>query len=253
MNNNDLLVSVIMPAYNAAGTIEMSIQSVLRQTHLNLELLVVDDCSTDNTLSIARGFLISDHRIKVLTMKENSGPAESRNTAIEYALGRYIAFCDSDDTWNENKLQKQIQVLSTSKSAICFTSYYEMDQDGTVTDRIIKSRSLLNYEMMLRYNYIGCSTAIYDVDKCGKNFMPAIRKAEDYGLWLQILKNNNTAIGINDPLVNYRICRRSESSNKISAARGHWLAIRDVADVSLGYALLLFFQYAWIGISKSKI
>ena len=102
------LVSVIMPTYNAGKFLADSIESILSQTYANLELLITDDCSTDGTIDILKDFSQRDKRVKVKYLKSNVGPAIARNRSIERAKGRYIAFCDCDDRWMPEKLERQI-------------------------------------------------------------------------------------------------------------------------------------------------
>jgi len=132
-------------------------------------------------------------------------------------------------------------------------SYYKMNEDGTHTDRIVRAQPIVTYDMMLRSNFIGCSTAIYDTAVCGNVLMPSIQKRQDYGLWLRILRKGYVAIGVYEPLVHYRIRSHSVSSNKIIAAFYHWKVLRICTDISLFYSFFLFVQYAWIGLRKHKV
>jgi teichuronic acid biosynthesis glycosyltransferase TuaG len=246
-------VSIISPLFNCSLYLSETIESILSQTYMNWELILIDDFSSDNSLVIAQKYSTLDSRIKVYSLNKNSGPAASRNKGIDMAQGRYIAFCDSDDIWLPEKLEKQIAAIKSSDSAICFTSYFKMAEDGTYTNRLVKAEPLVTYSMLLRSNYIGCSTAIYDTEKCGKVLMPDILKRQDYGLWLCILQQGHHAIGLAEPLVYYRIRSKSISSNKVKAALYHWKVLRQVTEVSLPFALLLFLQYVWKGIRKNNI
>jgi hypothetical protein len=106
--------------------------------------------------------------------------------------------------------------------------------------------------MLRASNYIGCSTALYDTEKCGKVRMPDIIKRQDYGLWLTILRSGFTAAGIPEPLVHYRVRKGAVSSNKLQAARYHWKVLRQCTDESLLSSLVLVMRYAWIGWRKSR-
>jgi teichuronic acid biosynthesis glycosyltransferase TuaG len=248
-----IMVSVIMPLYNSQKFLSEAITSLLAQYFKDFELIIVDDASKDDSVKIANGFARLDRRIRLIKQIMNSGPAIARNAGIEVAQGRYIAFCDSDDVWMPDKLEKQISVLQSSDAAVCFTSYYKMLEDGTRTDRLVRAKPVVTYQMELRSNHIGLSTAIYDTEKCGKVFMLDSRKHEDYSLWLKILGTGYTAIGLQEPLVYYRLRSNSVSSNKFKASYYHWKVLRATARPNFIYALFLFAHYVWHGLRKQKI
>lgn len=247
------LISIITPVYNCQAYLSDTIKGILCQTFRNWELILIDDCSTDDSLYIAETYASTDERIILKKMSVNSGPAVTRNFGIKHARGRYIAFCDSDDIWLPKKLSNQLNTMNSSNAAVCFSSYYKMLENGAKTDRIVKASSYVTYNMLLRSNYIGCSTAIYDTAVCGKVYMPDIIKRQDYGLWLRILSKGHVAIALPEPLVYYRLRTNSVSSNKIKAAQYHWRVLRDATDVSFFNACLLFIQYAWIGFLKRNL
>lgn len=244
------LVSIITPIYNSASFLDDTITSILKQTYKNFELILIDDSSTDDSLKIAKQYLATDLRIILLSLPGNSGPAVARNAGIEIAKGRYIAFCDSDDIWMPNKLQAQVATLKESKFAICHTSYLKMKENGELTHSQVKAKRKVVYKDILRSCYIGCSTAMYDVDVCGKRFMPNVRKRQDYGLWISILKDGHEAVGLTEPFVHYRVRKGSVSSNKMSAAAYHWGALRDFAGLGVFRRSLYFIQYALLGFIK---
>lgn len=244
------LVSVITPIYNSEHFLENTIQSILKQTHENLELILIDDCSTDDSFKIAKKYLSEDSRITLISLTGNGGAAVARNAGIKIANGRYIAFCDSDDIWMPGKLEAQLLALANSKSAICHTSYLKMKENGELTQSLIKAKEKVTYSDILRSNHIGCSTAIYDVSICGKRLMPDVRKRQDYGLWIDILKDGHESIGLSEPYVYYRIRNVSVSSNKLSAASHHWAALRDFTEISLLRRSFYFIQYATLGLLK---
>ena len=182
------LVSVIMPTFNAGKYLADSIESILSQTYQNLELLITDDCSDDETRQILKEFSQKDARVKVAYLKENCGPAIARNRSIERAKGRYIAFCDCDDRWMPEKLEKQIAHMTRKDCALCSSSYLICDENSKVTGINISPKHL-TLGMLKRDNKIGCLTAIYDIKRLGHKFyMPAIRKRQDWALFLNILK-----------------------------------------------------------------
>jgi len=210
------LVSVIMPTYNASKYVADSIESILNQTYQNLELLITDDCSDDETRTILKEFSQKDPRVKVKYLKENCGPAVARNKSIERAKGRYIAFCDCDDRWMPDKLEKQIAHMTRKDCALCSSSYLICDENNAVTGINISPKHL-TLGMMKRDNKIGCLTAIYDIKRLGHKFyMPAIRKRQDWALFLNILKECQICFCVTDPLAYYRQRSQSVSSNKLS-------------------------------------
>ncbi|MGM8924321.1 glycosyltransferase family 2 protein [Enterobacter hormaechei subsp. steigerwaltii] len=181
------LVSIIMPSYNSSKTIISSIQSVLAQKYEDWELLITDDCSSDDTLEIILSFSKKDERIKVFSFDNNYGAGAARNNSIEKANGRYIAFLDSDDMWHEDKLTKQVDFMLTGHYGLTYTAYSKINVDGQVKKQI-KPPAQVNYNELLKSNVIGCLTAMYDVKMLGKVYMPLIRKRQDMALWLNILK-----------------------------------------------------------------
>lgn len=246
------LVSIITPLYNSQEYIEETIQSILNQNYSNWELIVVDDCSRDESLAIVGEFANKDSRIKIIKLEENSGAAIARNTGIENAKGRYIAFLDSDDLWVPEKLEKQIEFMKGKDISFSFTGYIKIDEDGTEKGQVTIP-DVVTYKELLKSNVIGCLTAIYDVEKLGKIYMPNIRKRQDHALWLKILKGHTNAYGLNEPLAKYRIREGSISRNKIKAASYQWKLYREVERLSIGKSLYYFINYAYHGFKKSKI
>ncbi|SFM09183.1 glycosyltransferase family 2 protein [Halanaerobium salsuginis] len=228
---NDL-VSIITPLYNSEEFISETIESVLVQSYSNWEMIIVDDCSTDNGVNIVKKYKENDNRIKLVQLKKNSGAAVARNTAIKVAKGRYISFLDSDDLWQPEKLEKQIQFMQENDYAFTYTNYQKMTESGELVNGIVKSPSELNYEKALHTNYIGCLTAMYDTNKLGKICMPEIRKRQDYGLWLKILKQVD-GHGLNENLAYYRVRNNSVSSNKIDLLKYNWKLYRDIENLSI--------------------
>ncbi len=208
MNN---LVSIITPSYNSEKFIANTIASVLAQTYTFWEMIIVDDCSTDNSVKIINSF--KDKRIKLITLKENSGAAVARNKAIAKAKGNFIAFLDSDDFWYPNKLEVQINFMVKNNYKLTYTSYQQVDENATPIKKI-ECHKKLSYQDLLSANRIGCLTAVYAADKLGKIYMPTIRKRQDYAFWLSILKKIDYAYGIQQVLANYTIRNQSISNNK---------------------------------------
>ena len=187
MNIDEPLVSIIMPSFNTQDTIGKSIESVLNQTYSNWELLITDDCSTDNTKDVVRGFQEKDHRIKLFINRDNSGSGVSRNNSIDSSKGKYIAFLDSDDLWRSSKLSKQNAFMEKNSYLLTYTAYQKFDSKRF--RGLVNPRRSVTYNQLLSNNVIGCLTAIYNSEVLGKVYMPTIRKKQDFGLWLKILKN----------------------------------------------------------------
>lgn len=247
---NDL-VSVIMPSYGSEKFISKSIDSVLLQTYDNWELIIIDDCSPDESNKIIKEYLSKYSRIKFVKLEKNSGAAVARNKGIEIAKGRFIAFLDSDDLWLPEKLEKQISFMKDNDLAFTYSSYMLVDEmDKNIGKFIIKPK--ISYSSMLKTCSVGCLTAIYDSDKLEKVYMPLILKRQDYGTWLKILKNIKTAKGILEPLAIYRIRSNSLSSNKLKASVYQWKIYREVEKLDVFRSLYYFINYAINGFLKYR-
>ncbi len=208
------LVSIIMPTYNAAKYLRGSIESILSQTYFNWELLISDDASTNpETKKILEYYQKKDSRIKVFFLPRNLGPACTRNKSIIEAQGRYIAFCDSDDRWMPEKLERQIKFMQEKNCCLSYTSYFECDENDKIKGVVIAPK-LITLKKLKHDNKIGCLTAIYDTTKYGKFLMPTIRKRQDWALFLMILKECKIAYAIREPLAYYRKVKNSISYDK---------------------------------------
>jgi len=237
------LVSVIMPTYNASKYLADSIDSVLNQTYKNIELLITDDCSPEaDTHKILERYKNKDTRIKIFYQKENLGSGAARNISIENAKGRYIAFCDSDDKWFPEKLEKQIAFMKEKQCALCCTSYIRF-RDKEHRKEICIAQEVITYNDMLCDNKIGCLTAIYDIEKLGrKYFMPTIRKRQDWAMFLTIIRSCRYAYGMKEPLAYYRIRENSVSSNKISLLKYNANVYQEI----LGYSKIKSYLYLFL-------
>ena len=236
------LVSVIMPTYNSGQLLKDSIDSILNQTYHDLELLITDDNSSDvQTREILQYYSQKDERVNVLLLDSNHGPGYARNKSIERARGRYIAFCDSDDRWFPEKLERQLTFMAERKCALCYSSYImcdDTDKDLGITIAPAK----MTFNKLKRDNQIGCLTAIYDTQMLGKKYyMPAIRKRQDWGLFLSILRDCKEAYAIQEPLAFYRIRKNSVSRNKLSLIKYNILIYQKVLGFSPLKANLYFF------------
>ena len=238
------LVSIIMPSYNAARFIGESINSVLLQTYSNWELLIVDDCSKDNSVEVVRKFANIDKRVVLFSLEKNVGAAAARNVAIEHAQGQYIAFLDSDDVWDEYKLEKQLAFMKQYSYAFTFSNYYLMEENGKKTENIVKVPSSLSYHQYLRNTIIGCLTVIIDRQQTGDFKMPLIKSSHDMALWLLIMKRGFKAYGLKDVLAGYRLVSTSNTAKKWKAAKDVWKVYREIEGLSVLYAAYCFCGYA---------
>ncbi|WP_178986378.1 glycosyltransferase family 2 protein [Winogradskyella helgolandensis] len=229
------LVSIITPMYNNANVIERTISSVLNQTYPNWELLLVDDASTDQIKAILKPYIDKDSRIKLYSHKNNKGAAKARNLGTKMALGNYIAFLDADDLWESNKLQLQVAQLKSNNTDVCFGSYEWIDSEGDPLNKKVHALKSLTYKKLLKANYIGNLTGIYNCEKLGKIYTKDLKKRQDWLLWLEALKRSEKpAIGITKTIAYYRITEGSLSSNKTSLIKHNFNVYR----VGLGFSFL---------------
>lgn len=209
---NDL-VSIIMPSYNTERFIADSIQSVLNQTYQNWELIIVDDCSTDNTDTVVASF--TDSRIKYLKNEKNSGAAVSRNRALREAKGKWIAFLDSDDLWASEKLEKQIKFMEENDYKFSYTDYEKIDEESNNLNIFVSGPKEVTEKDMYRYCWVGCLTVMYDAEQVGLVQIKDIKKNNDYAMWLQVSTKANCYL-LSENLAKYRIRKKSISHDKLS-------------------------------------
>lgn len=246
----DGLVSIITPAYNAAAYIAETIESVFNQTYINWEMLIVNDCSQDNTAEIVQSYAVKDKRIKLINLKQNSGAAVARNTAMQNAKGRYIAFLDSDDLWKKEKLQKQIQFMQRNGYAFTFTNYQYLKLKLDEKLRIIKVPKSLTYEQSLKNTIIGCLTVIVDRQETGNFQMPLVRAGQDHLTWWLLMKRGFKAYGLQENLAEYRRVEGSISHNRFKAIKRHWKLYREYERLSLVKSAYCFICYALHAVKK---
>lgn len=255
------LVTVVMPVYEAQDTLAASIDGVRGQTFEDWHLVCVDDASSDRSAAIVEEAAAHDPRIELVRLPGRSGAAVARNTAIERSRGRYVAFCDADDIWLPGKLEAQLEHARATGSPLTFTAYAKIHGSDPVTasewrgsKRIVHARDRVTYKDLRLENFIGCSTAMYDTEVFGRRTMPLIERRQDYGLWLDLLRDGAVARGLDEVLVLYREGgRASLSSNKLRAATFNWRIYREVEGWSLPVSALAFASYALRGLRKSRI
>lgn len=195
------LVSIIMPSYNTGKFIGETINSVIDQTYINWELIIVDDCSSDNTDEIVKN--IKDSRIVYLKNEKNMGAAVSRNRALREAKGKWIAFLDSDDLWKENKLEKQIKFMKDNNYYFTYTNYIEIDENGNQNGKKITGPKRITKTGMFNYCWPGCLTVMYNAEKVGLIQIEDIKKNNDYAMWLKVCKKVNCYL-LDEYLAQYR-------------------------------------------------
>lgn len=245
------LISVIVPVYNGEKTIEKAIRSAALQTYSNLQIIVVDDCSKDNTVNIIKSMAQEDVRICYYINPKNLGVSETRNFACSQAKGTYIAFLDSDDEWYPDKLQLQLEYLNRSKGDICYTAYeiYEEYKDNVYKKYMVPSQ--VDYRGLLKENVICCSTVLIKKEILDKNPFTKEYFHEDYILWLKLLKKGNKAVGLQRYLVRY--AKGGRSSDKINAMYNRWQIYRKCEHLHIISAIYYFIFYGINGTKKYYI
>lgn len=244
---DDQLVSIITPCYNSEAYISNTIESVISQTYVNWEMIIVDDCSTDKSADIIKKYAETDKRIIYIKTEVASGsPTLPRNVAISNARGRFIAFLDSDDIWEKDKLYLQLPQLMKKDVAIVYSYYEKITEEGERSGRIVKSAPIHTYSSLLYGNEIACLTAVVDITKVGKVYFEKVGH-EDYVMWLSILKMGFIAKNIPISLARYRVRKSSVSSNKMRAVKWVWNIYRNIEKKTL----LASIFYSLIDLSKS--
>ncbi|OIK10460.1 glycosyl transferase [Bacillus sp. MUM 116] len=243
-------ISIITPSYNASKVINKTIESVLMQTYQKWEMIIVDDCSTDDTPEILKRYAEEDDRIRVIFAKENGGAAIARNLALKHAQARYIAFLDSDDCWKLDKLERQLTFMQKNDYAFTFTGYEFISNDGVLLNKYVSAPEKITYEDMLKNTIVGCLTVMVDRKKIGQIQMPNIRTRQDLAMWLAILKKGFNAYGLNENLAEYRIGNLSISKNKWKAAKMNWFVYRKIEKLNFLKAFWCFSHYAYHAVVK---
>lgn len=247
----DKLVSVIIPTYNSSQYIEKTVKSVLAQTYSNLEIILIDDCSSDNTQETIKKIASLDNRVRFVFQGKNSGAAIARNTGIAKAKGRYIAFLDSDDIWEPNKIQIQMNALLDGHPFV-YSTYDTVNATGKTIGRSIKIKEHVTYKDLLTKTYISTPTVIFDRYYFGDLTMPLRRTGQDYAFWLVLLKQSD-AYGIDKTLVHVTKRAGSLSKNKLQS-------LKDVYEVQTKFekiphftAVINTFRYFLYAIKKYLI
>ncbi|HFI0255647.1 TPA: glycosyltransferase family 2 protein [Streptococcus suis] len=247
------LVSVIIPMYNAEKYITETIQSVLKQTFQDLEIIVVDDCSTDNSMTIVSSLQKELAPILFLLQNnQNSGVGVSRNKGVEAARGRYISFLDADDLWEPTKLEKQVAFMQAHNYAFTFTGYQFANESGQPLKSPVRVPSVISYKQLLRNHTIWTSTVMFDMRQLTKEqiAMPDVRKGQDMATWWKVLKVIEHAYSLSEPLSLYRRTSQSLSANKLAAIKRTWFLFRKVEGLSLFQSIIPFIGYAFNAVKR---
>jgi glycosyltransferase involved in cell wall biosynthesis len=255
------LVSVVMPARNAERTIAGAVASVMGQTLADLELLVADDGSSDATGGIVRQLARGEARIRYAQIDRSGGPASARNLAIGLAQGRYLAFLDADDLWLPTKLERQLELARRTGAVLTYTAYHRAEaaltgglEGWAPQGRVVHVPPVLGYRALARHNQIGCLTAMVDRRQSGPVRLPDIPGAEDFGLWLALLRGGRLARGLDEPLAVYRASGTGTmSARRVAMARAVWRLLR--VEEGFGPARAAFNLAGCLagGLAKSRI
>ena len=230
------LISIIVPVYNVEKFIRETMDSVSAQTHPHWELLLVEDGSSDGSVDVITGYMEEkrDPRIRLIRQPFNQGAAKARNRGLQEAVGRYIAYLDSDDLWMPEKLERELAFMKEKDAAFVFTGYEFADENGVGTGKVVRVPETLKFKQALSNTTIFTTTVMFDTEKIPKELLEMpVMKSEDTALWWKVLKQGYTACGLDENLVKYRRAGRSLSSNKLEAVRRIWNLYRKVAGLGV--------------------
>lgn len=245
-------VTVVTPTWNSAKYIRETIKSVQNQTYTNWEMVIVDDCSTDNTVNIIKEIAKTDSRIHLIEQKQNQGAAVARNVAVQNGTGRYVAYLDSDDLWKPEKLEKQVRFMQDKDCVFSCTSYEVIDYSGKTLNKFIYMLEKVDYKGFLTNNLLQTVGIMIDTNKVDKTLllMPNIRRRQDAATWMQILKSGFDCYGMQEVLAEYRRTPQSLSSNKFKAVIGTWKLYRKIEKLPFIFSCYCFIRYAILAIWK---
>ena len=251
----DQLVSIVTPIFNDEKVIVETIQSVLNQTYTNWELLLVNDASSDNSFNLVKKFVEQDERIKYFEFNINKGAAKARNYGSKMAKGDYIAFLDADDLWHKTKLEIQTKALKEKNIDVCFGSYEMIDSKSNPLNIKVHTLPVLTHDKLLKANYIGNLTGIYNCKNLGKIYTKDLKKRQDWLLWIEALKRSRKpAHGVSETIAYYRKSDNSLSSNKMKLIKHNFNVYRKGLRFnfvkSCFYLLLFFYEHFFV---KSRL
>lgn len=250
------LVSIVMPSYNTGRFIAESIRSVMAQTYTNWELIIVDDCSDDDTKTVVDSLCHADEdqhllsQIRFIRNEKNHGAAYCRNIAIREARGKYIAFLDSDDLWEPQKLSHQVRFMEKAHIHFSYTRYREIDQDGNEVGSVISGPRVIGKAGMFNYCWPGCLTVMYDREFVGEVQIAEIKKNNDYAIWLKVIQKANCVL-LRETLASYR--KRSGSisrQSKLSLIKWHYRLYREAEGMNPISSLWITLRNLFFGVMK---
>ena len=246
------LISVILPAYNAEKTLAESVGSVLAQSYDKIELVIIDDCSTDGTKALAEDIASKDHRVKVLSNEKNIGVLKTRLRGVRASMGLWIAFIDADDLWDRDKLKKQMELQHKTGSVLVYSGSGYIGADGKAISWVLHVPDEVTFKSLLKQNIISNSSVVVkkEIFLRYSPFSEDHRDMhEDYACWLLILKGRFVVNGIDEPLITYRVHRKSMTGNKLHSAVLNWYTYRYIG-LNVFQAAFYMVSYAVRGIMK---
>lgn len=252
--NFDLLVSVITPCYNGSRFLTRLIETVKIQ-NVNLEHIIVDDCSTDDSWNILVDLAAKYSWLRVFRLDINRGPIEARNYALKNCKGRYLSFLDVDDYWMPNKLATQINFMHNQNIAFSFSDYRFVSEDGSFVGRKLVGLNSIGWNLHHMTRYLGCLTVVLDRELIGDFLFPDVSReirAEDFLAWSSIISKGFDAKRCPYDLARYTVVKNSRSSNRLLAALSVWKVYRQVEGISLLVSIIYFFNYLFF-VSFKKV
>lgn len=246
------LISIIVPVYNAEKFLDDTINSVINQTYSNWELILINDCSNDNSIEIIKKYKKRDKRIILINNENNLKAAMSRNKGIEVSNGNFLCFIDADDLWDNKKLEKQIKFMNDNNCAFSFTGYEFADETGKPNGKKVYIPEKISYKQALKNTTIWTSTVMFDMSKLSKEdiYMPNVARGQDTATWWKVLKKVDYAYGLNEILSYYRRSSGTLSSNKLIALKRTWNLYRNVEKMNLISSMYYFAFYCFNAIRR---
>jgi glycosyltransferase involved in cell wall biosynthesis len=243
-----MAISIITPVYNAARWLPETLESVRTQTMPDWEHILVDDGSTDESISIIQTAAAADSRIRLLRTPGKGGPAAARNLALESARGRYLAFLDADDLWLPEKLGCCLEQMRARDSSFVYHDYRHMSADGTRMGAVVSGPEELNLRTLHTHRgHGGCLSMVFDRERVADLRFPTGSRAkhEDFLAWLRIIEQGHTGHRVPRDLGRYRMSDSSRNANKLHAAYHTWLIYRHTSNLPLSRAISWWAQYVW--------
>ena len=241
------LISVVIPAYNCAGVIGRAIDSALAQK-VALEILVLDDGSSDGLEAVMAGYE-GNEAVRFAKNEKNLGAAATRNRGVTLARGKSVAFLDADDYWTEDKLVRQLALIEQTGCVLCCTARELMTPEGELTGKVIPVKEKISYRELLKHNSINCSSVLILTDVAREFPMHHDDSHEDYIMWLEVLRKYETACGINEPMLKYRLSNSGKSGNKLHSAKMTFMVYRYMG-FGVVKSMVCFCSYAFHGVKK---